>query len=1014
MNPRPLIAKSRLFTKAPILPAIALLTAMNAADADTFLYNPPLNSDNTSNWSVSPYWTSGGSPAAPVSGASTRLTFISPNSSTFTQGVNIVSNNDSTDPFLLNILDLQGTKQASGLSNFTISGGTLRFVNNGATGPTININAVSGTSLTNYVNYNVSSNIDVANNLTVTGNGDQATFSGAFSGSGNITKTGNSRLILTGINNGYTGNVLVSQGTVSFNGVNNTQSAWVTTGSLTINAGASATMGAVNNTGGNAAFSALYGAGSLTGAGSGRRFAINYNGADADVFSGTVGAGAALELYGSGTLRLTNAITSQALTSVHWGTLETPGLSGLGRIGVFQGNFKVTGGTSLSIGGDSGDISALGGGTLWLTPTGSGGDIVYTAAENATVSNRFRMGIGSRIIIDKGNHNSLTLQIGSSSNTNTGIAGLGSGGVIIAPASGLAALGVSEKMIYVNSTGTAAPTVTNGAVDLRYVGQDNDANLSGDFLTYSGTGTTSDAGFQRFNWANGDTNFVAPSATKLERVTSGSSVNVSSSTTVWGLRNDGTVNIASGQTLSIGTSGVVGGLILNGGSISGGSVSFLGNTAQIYTSLANGTISSNLVAGTEVGVMGPGVLTYTGTNRWSGITRIFSGSTLDVNLGSLSTNTLYLSGGVLQSRGTFNRTLGESAANTVSFLREGANQSGGFAARGGSLTVSLQVGAVANADLVWGNGDAGISTAKFLNEAAVFHFGSATADSEVIFTNNLDLGGNTLYYNKVINVYDNVNSTTDRVRFTGNITSISSINGIVKDGAGILVLDGTNTYRGSTYVNAGTLVINGSIATSSGVTVAENAVLSGSGRVSSISGAGTVGPGNSAGILSATNVSFSGGLDAVFEMSLIGEANWASATNSGNDVLRLMGATPILNSADTDNVFSFYFAGQGTYVGGIFSDTNANFDSLISGATYQYYILDATGSVVYNGQNYRLLSDLFVSRSTVQITSADFAGGSVSDGWAQQFTVIPEPSTRLLFGLGMSGLIFLRRRPVRS
>jgi len=1018
MKKRPPISKSRLLNKAPVLSALALLSAMSALHADTFLYNPPLNTDNTSNWSDSPYWTSGGNPAAPVSGATTRLTFISPNSSIFTQGVNVVSNNDNTDPFLLNILDLQGTKQVSGLSNFTISGGTLRFVNNGVTGPTININAVSGTSTANHIVYNVSSNIDVANNLSVAGNGDQATFSGAFSGSGNITKTGNSRFILTGINNGYTGNVTVSQGTLSFNGVNNTFSTWATTGSLTVNAGASATMGAVTNTGGNAAFSALYGAGTLTGAGSGRKFTINYNGAQADVFNGTVGTGAALDQYGSGTLRITNAITSQAMTSVNWGTLEVTALTSAGRFGVSQGNFKVTGGTNLSIGGNSGDISSVSGGTLWLTPSGSGGNIVYTAADAATGNNRFRMGGGGRIMLDRGNHNSLTLQIGGTSNANTAIAGLNAGGVIIAAADGLASLGVTEKMIYVNSTSNAAPVLTNGAVDLRYLGQDNDANLSADFLTYSGTGTTSDAGFQRFDWssANADTNFASAGANKLERVTS--NVNVNATTSVWALRNDATINIASGQTLNVGPGNAnYAGIILNGGTVQGaGSISFNGGNGNIYTSLANGTISSNLVVNSnrELGIVGPGVLKYTGSSATANFTRIYSGATFDVADGALSVGTLYLSGGVLQSKGTFTRTLGEGASNTVSFLREGANQSGGFAARGGALTVSLRVGTTDNANLVWGNGDATISTANFLNEAAVFHFGSATADNEVIFTNNLDLGGNTAYFNKVINVYDNANSASDRVRFTGNITSISAINGIVKDGAGVLVLDGTNTYRGSTYVSAGTLVINGSIATSSGVTVAEGAILSGSGRVSNITGAGTVGPGNSPGILSATNVSFSEGLDAAFEMNLAGQANWASATNSGNDVFRLMGATPILNSADTDNVFSFYFTGQGTYIGGIFSDTNANFDSLVSGATYQYYILDAGGSIVFNGQNYSVLSDSFVTRSTVQISSADFAGGTVTDGWAQQFAVIPEPSTWLLFGMGMSCLIFFRRRPVRA
>ena len=42
---------------------------------------------------------------------------------------------------------------------------------------------------------------------------------------------------------------------------------------------------------------------------------------------------------------------------------------------------------------------------------------------------------------------------------------------------------------------------------------------------------------------------------------------------------------------------------------------------------------------------------------------------------------------------------------------------------------------------------------------------------------------------------------------------------LVKTGTGMLTLSGINTYTGTTMVDAGTLVVNGSIAASSGVTV---------------------------------------------------------------------------------------------------------------------------------------------------------------------------------------------------
>ena len=79
-------------------------------------------------------------------------------------------------------------------------------------------------------------------------------------------------------------------------------------------------------------------------------------------------------------------------------------------------------------------------------------------------------------------------------------------------------------------------------------------------------------------------------------------------------------------------------------------------------------------------------------------------------------------------------------------------------------------------------------------------FGSVTADSLVDFQNALSISTNS----NVIRVLDNTGSTGDKARISGNITGSGRL---IKEGAGTLELTGTNTYTGTTTVNAGTLLL---------------------------------------------------------------------------------------------------------------------------------------------------------------------------------------------------------------
>ncbi len=70
----------------------------------------------------------------------------------------------------------------------------------------------------------------------------------------------------------------------------------------------------------------------------------------------------------------------------------------------------------------------------------------------------------------------------------------------------------------------------------------------------------------------------------------------------------------------------------------------------------------------------------------------------------------------------------------------------------------------------------------------------------------------------------------------GNVVVADAIatgtGGLTKEGAGTLTLSGANTFTGATSVNEGTLIVNGSLAaTTNDLTVADNAILSGTGTI---------------------------------------------------------------------------------------------------------------------------------------------------------------------------------------
>lgn len=474
----------------------------------------------------------------------------------------------------------------------------------------------------------------------------------------------------------------------------------------------------------------------------------------------------------------------------------------------------------------------------------------------------------------------------------------------------------------------------------------------GDFLTYGDYGLTAYTGFVS------DIN----TATSTQNVKYTTNATLTTSTAINSLTLKTASLSGAGQTLTL-TSGALN--YYSDGSAAGAgnrtinaNLNFNGQEALIFVQRTSLEISGNL---TNTGGNG---LTFTGI----GYNNANRQPSLWLSGNNTYTGDTRVSGGILYINGT-----SALPSNSAVVINEGG-------------LVDLRGNNISMASL------SGVGVVRFREGAVNDPIASSTL---TVGSNNQD----TEFSGKIIN-------SSAYEKQTGNLTKV---------GSGKLTLSGTNAYTGTTLVSAGSLIVNGSIASSSGVSVSSGASLGGSGHVSVISGAGLVGPGNSAGILTATSVNASAGLDFAFEFSLANAApNYASATQSGNDVLRLTaGSSPFASALDSTNTISLYLdvvslSFGDTFTGGFYVDSG-DFLSSLSGATFAYYIADAGGSILYGGNRYSLYTGPFTFDVTTAQQTADFGSGDVS-GYVTQFQAVPEPSTWLLISMGLLVVMIRRRR----
>jgi autotransporter-associated beta strand protein len=819
------------------------------------------------------------------------------------------------------------------------------------------------------------------------------TVSGIVSGANILTIGGNNEgtVTLSGLNS-YTGETVVSRGTLSVNTLKDfgtDSSVGKGNGTTYIQLGTGSTNGTLTYTGGATSSNRTFRVGSTiageTGGGT-----IRNDGSGALVFTATTfnapsgGVTANRTLTLGGTNADANTISGAIGNSVSGWIGLTKADAGtwiLSGTNTYSGNTTISGGI-LQIGG----AGKLGSGN-YAGAISNNASFVHASSANQILGGVIS-GSGS---LTKSGSATLTLSGNNSYTGNTTI----SGGTL--EISNNNALGGTANGTTISTNGTLSLSgnITVASENLVHNGGSPGflRNVSGN-NAWNGNITIS-AGNSRINSDAGlltlSGNLILNSSVIFQGLSNTTvSGNVSgASTLVIGANNQGTVTLSGNKTYTgetqvhrgtlsvdtlkdIGTSSSIGtGVGVN--AVQLGSGNYTGTL--LYT---GGATSSNRTF--RIG--NPGIATDTSggiiKNDGSGAL-VLSATTFNVayanatvsrtlTLGGTNTGNNTISGAIVDNNATTGR-IALVKADAGTWVLSGNNTySGNTTISGGMLQISA---------------DSGLGTAPGAATAGHLNLNDATlgttATMELNSNRGILLGGS-----QGGGIYVATGTTT----YGGIIAGPSR--GFQKDGAGTLVLSGSNSYTGGTLVSAGTLLVDGSLAAGN-VSVSASATLGGNGTIggaitvanNGILAPGTAGDATTTLTLNSTNLTISG-TDSKINLDITGTAS--------GEYDRIAGIATFAQGGDIT------FALTGSYVDGNswnvfgFSGRSGTFSSVALTGDY-------TGSLSWDGTNW---------------TNTNIGGQSWKfDETAGTLSVIPEPTTWALLAASLTTVMVLRRRRPR-
>lgn len=489
----------------------------------------------------------------------------------------------------------------------------------------------------------------------------------------------------------------------------------------------------------------------------------------------------------------------------------------------------------------------------WVIPdqlvVGLTGNGTMAISGNGSVSN-------PSAIIANGASSVSSVSVSSGSWTNSSFLAIGIGGSAALQISGTGGVFSSTTALASNAGSIGSLQLLGGTLTTAQVSEglgNGTVNFNGGTLRLSGNQGSLFNGFE-----NGDVTINGPGGGAIDT----QSFNVATALNLTGTglltkRGTGTLTLTGNNSMSGGVFVRGGSLVLDGGALNhSGAGVYVGRDGGENATLTNNgaTITTNLISlGDNSGATGHFTMNAGTVNN-----------SFEVWVGNAGTGSLTFTGGTISNTiGNIARLGGSTGSVTMSggtwnnsqFFVVGNNGNGSFVQSGGTVNTPLTV----IGRLAGGNGNATITGGNWNNTGnfivGELGAGQLNLNGGVVTAAQFLRGGSsgTMSFNGgTIRLNGNqsdlfagfqpgditltgLGGTIDTQGFNvATSVVIAGAGPLTKTGAGRLTLGGNQTYTGATNVQAGRLVVDGTLA-SSGVTVANGAILSPGTGVSTLS-----------------------------------------------------------------------------------------------------------------------------------------------------------------------------------